>query len=531
MKKLILFFALSINLVIAQEKAPENWFNLDPEENKVFGVSTEKAYKELLVGKKSKTVIVGVIDSGVDYEHEDLKDVMWINEDEIAGNGIDDDKNGYIDDIHGWNFIGGKNGENVDKETLELTRAFASYKKRFDGKDESTINGKEKKDYKLYLELKEKFNGKVAETKDQLGQIAFFKTMIETLLKEAKKQLATETIDYAALEKFDPQDNKLKQTTAIFKNALKSNGGTLNDMMNEIMDGEKRIQDMLEYNMNTEFDPRKIVGDNYEDASEKNYGNKDCRGPNSLHGTHVAGIIAANRNNNVGIKGVADNVKIMAIRAVPDGDERDKDVANAIYYAVDNGAEIINMSFGKSVSYNKKAVDKAVKYAESKGVLLVHAAGNDALDIDKIIHYPCKKYEGSRKQASNWLDVGALSWRSEKNSPAPFSNFGKKTVDVFAPGVDIYSTKNGGGYINESGTSMACPVTAGVAALLKSYFPELSAKEIKEIIKESSRKDLKDKKVILPGSKDEIAFADLSKTGGVVNAYNAVLLAMKKAKK
>ena len=532
MKKIIFILAIAAQTVLAQQtpKAPENWFNLDPDANQVYGVSTEKTYKELLAGRKSKTVIVGVIDSGVDYNHEDLKDVMWTNEKEIPGNNIDDDKNGYIDDIHGWNFIGGKDGKNVEKETLELTRAYGSLKKKYEGKDEKSLSGKEKEEYSLYNGYKSLYEKKINETEDQLSQINFFKTLTETLQTEVKNQLNTDKIDYEVLSKYKPSDVKLTQAHAFLSSMLKAQGGTLQEFIEQLNEGVSRMKDMLDYNLNTEFDPRNIVGDNYENAEERYYGNNDCIGPNALHGTHVAGIIAANRNNSIGINGVADNVRIMAIRAVPDGDERDKDVANAIYYAVDNGAEIINMSFGKSISYNKGAVDKAVKYAEEKGVLLVHAAGNDALDIDQIIHFPCKKYE-SGKIASNWIDVGALNWKLEKNAPAPFSNYGKKTVDVFAPGVDIFSTKNGGGYLDESGTSMACPVTAGVAALLKSYFPHLSAKQIKDIIKASSRKDFKGKKVSLPGDKIEIDFAQLCSTGGVVNAYAAVKMAMKTKEK
>ncbi|MGZ3943091.1 MAG: S8 family serine peptidase, partial [Bacteroidia bacterium] len=308
---------------------------------------------------------------------------------------------------------------------------------------------------------------------------------------------------------------------------------------------------------------------------EKYYGNNDCNGPSSLHGTHVAGIIGANRTNNIGIKGVADNVRIMAVRAVPDGDERDKDVANAIIYAVDNGAKVINMSFGKMYPYDKAAVDRAVKYAESKDVLLVHAAGNDGTDIDKAAHYPCKKYADGA-EAKNWIDVGALSWKKNEKLPASFSNYGKKTVNVFAPGVDIYSTKNGGGYLNESGTSMACPVTAGVAAAIRSYYPNLTAAQVKKIIEKSVMKDFKKTMVNKPGGKEityivkkgdtvksiaeknkvteaelesvnpeikegikegqelglkeKVKFSELSTTGGLVNMYNAVIMAEKMSK-
>ncbi|HWY38897.1 MAG TPA: S8 family serine peptidase, partial [Bacteroidia bacterium] len=335
------------------------------------------------------------------------------------------------------------------------------------------------------------------------------------------------------------------------------------------------FEDQVKYNLNLDYDPRNIIGDDYKNSGEKLYGNNDCNGPGSLHGTHVAGIIAANRTNNIGVKGVADNVRIMAVRAVPDGDERDKDIANAIIYAVDNGAKVINMSFGKAYSYDKAAVDKAVKYAESKDVLMIHAAGNDGIDIDVKVHYPCRKYaEGG--EAKNWLDVGALSWKKNEKMPASFSNYGKKTVNVFAPGVDIYSTKTGGGYLNESGTSMASPVTAGVAAVIRSYYPNLTAKQVKKIIEKSVVTDFKKTMVDKPGGKEitytvkkgdsiksiaeknnlseqeltdqnpelkdgikegqelglkeKVKFSALSSTGGFVNLYKAVQLAEKMSK-
>ncbi len=531
---LLLFFSSS--LFIAQEiqevetgTAPENWFNLDYSANKVYGVSTERTYAELLKGKKSQTVIVGVIDSGVDYTHEDLKDVMWVNEKEIPENGIDDDKNGYIDDIHGWNFMGGKDGKNIENETLELTRLYRDMKTKFDGKTEKEINSADKKDYKNYQLYKAEFEKIYGETQQQYVQVKYVFDLFEGLNLDVKDQLTAKEITVKELDIYKPKDKQQEQIVPYLKSMMASmNNDTisLDDVIKEMNGSVEYLEKRLKYNLNTEYNPRGIVGDDINNPNEKFYGNKDCIGVGSLHGTHVAGIIAANRTNNIGIKGIADNVKIMAIRAVPSGDERDKDIANAIYYAVDNGAQIINMSFGKAYSFDKATVDKAVKYAESKGVLLVHAAGNDGVNIDQKIHFPTKKYENSKKQAKNWIDVGALNWRDGEKLPAPFSNYGKKTVDVFAPGVDIYSTKNGGGYINESGTSMACPVTAGVAAVLKSYFPQLTAEQIKNIIIKSSLKDQKNSKVRRPGGTELVSFSELSNSGGLVNLYEAVKMAM-----
>ncbi len=531
MKKIIILASLFFAYSLSAQKGPANWFNLDPSTDKVNGVATERTYKELLKDKKSTTIIVGVIDSGVDYNHEDLKDVMWTNEKEIPGNGIDDDKNGYIDDIHGWSFLGGKDGKNVDKETLELTRLYRELKPKYDGKVEKDIASKDKAEFKLYEKVKLEFEAEVNEANQNLVQISFIQQLVETMNLRIKDQLKVEKVGAEELTQFKAEDAQQKQVLPILKGMVEQYGD-LDSFLEKMEEGTEHFDDMLKYNLNLEFDPRNIVGDDYKNQTEKYYGNADCNGPSSLHGTHVAGIIAAKRGNNIGMDGVADNVKIMAIRAVPNGDERDKDIANAIYYAVDNGASIINMSFGKKYSYNKKIVDDAVKYAESKDVLLIHAAGNEALNIDEVQHFPCKRFEGTKKEAKNFVDVGALSWKPGEEIPANFSNYGKKTVDVFAPGVDIYSTKSGGGYIDESGTSMACPVTAGVAAVLRSYYPHLTALEVKKILAKSASTEYKKAVVVKPGGQGEkvtekVKFSDLSNTGGVVNLYNAVQMANK----
>jgi cell wall-associated protease len=280
---------------------------------------------------------------------------------------------------------------------------------------------------------------------------------------------------------------------------------------------------IVEYGYNPTFDARPIVGDNYADKRERYYGNNNVKGPDPEHGTHVAGIVAADRANGVGIAGIADNVRIMPIRAIPNGDERDKDVANAIRYAVDNGARIINMSFGKSLSPDKVIVDEAVAYAEQKGVLLIHGAGNEKQDNDKSGNYP-SRYYANGKEARNWLEVGATASGSGKDFVANFSNYGKKTVDVFAPGVDLYSTIPGDRYKEQSGTSFAAPVVTGIAALLWSYFPDLTAAQVVDIISSSTRK-FDRLKVNRPGG-GEVEFPELSRTGGLVNAYMAVSLAL-----
>lgn len=533
MKRFFLSAALLSALFFnAQEKRPDNWFNLDHTNDKINGVGTERTYQELLKDKKSTTVIVGVIDSGVDYMHEDLKGVMWTNQKEIAGNGIDDDNNGYIDDIHGWNFIGGKDGKNVDGDNLEMTRLIRKLKPKYEGKTEADFTSKEdKKEYKLYQEVKEDYT----KTKDKFdggyNQLKFLYDGLISLNKNAKNQLKLDTIDINTLQKFDAKERSDKQMKMIATAMMKGGqGNNLDEAIKDIKEGYDQYKTYVEVGLNLEYDPRSIVGDDYNNSYEKNYGNADCKGPNSFHGTHVAGIIGASRKNGIGMDGVAADVQIMAIRCVPSGDERDKDVANAIRYAVDNGAKILNMSFGKKYSWDKKVVDDAVKYAESKGVLLMHAAGNDHTDIDVVVHYPCKKFADG-KEAKNFMDIGALNWQPGDKIVAPFSNYGKKTVDLFAPGVDIYSTVPEGGYKDASGTSMATPVACGVAAVLKSYYPTLTPEQIKKILIKSSLKTYKSEKVIKPGTKDElIKFDKLGKNGGIVDLYEAVKMAEKFSK-
>jgi subtilisin family serine protease len=520
----------------AQTKAPDNWFNLDPTENNVNGVSTEKVYSELLKGKTGRTVVVAVIDGGVDYMHEDLKDIIWNNPREIPNNGIDDDKNGYIDDIHGWNFLGGKDGRNVNQETLEITRLYAKWKPKFDNMDASKVSKADKPDYDAYQVAKKEVETKLQEGQEALAEYEGMKMTYSNALDAVENALGGKAITKANVEAIKTGTN---QNLIIGKNILakmmslgkdvSSFKALKTELIDPIQEGIEYYETKVKYQYNPEFNPRlDIIKDNYADSYEKNYGNNDIKGPDAMHGTHVAGIIGAVRNNNIGMKGVADNVRIMGVRCVPDGDERDKDVANSIIYAVDNGASVINMSFGKSQSWDKEAVDRAVKYAQSKDVLLVHAAGNDAKSNDAgENNFPNARFKKhgwfSPKKAKNWIEVGALSWKKNEDAVADFSNYGQNNVDLFAPGVDIYSTLPESKYKNLSGTSMASPVCAGVAAVIRSYFPELTAEQVKECLEKSVVKQ--NYKVKKPGTEEKVPFSTLSRTGGVVNVYNAVKLA------
>ena len=508
----------------------KSWHLEDPTSTGIYGISLEKAYSELLANKTpKKKIIVAVIDSGIDTVHEDLKPIMWTNKKEIPGNGKDDDNNGYVDDVHGWNFIGGKDGSNVGKDSYEAARVYYRFKQRFEssGFNSSALTGDELKAYQIYQKAKEQLESQAKEAamyvmilKDIVNKIPQADSIIQAAM--GKKQYTGDELQ--SFNSSDPSVSKARTAVLGFFQQTRqmdnTNTGLIGDLL-QFYEGEKSKLDAVEK------EPRRyraeIVKDNYDDINDRYYGNNDIMGSDASHGTHVSGIIGAIRSNNLGIKGIADNVEIMTIRAVPDGDEHDKDIANAIRYAVDNGAWVVNMSFGKSFSPEKKWVDEAVRYAESKNVLLVHAAGNDAKNIDTEDNYPnMKEGNDTLKVFSNWINVGA-SGATKDDIVADFSNYGKREVHVFAPGVKIHSTIPGGNtYGDKDGTSMATPVVAGLASLLLTYYPELSARQVKNIIETSALK-IDGITVNKPGSEDEsVSLADISITGGIVNAYNAL---------
>lgn len=515
---------------IAQDKknkAPDNWYNLDYKTDNVMGISTEKAY-ELLKGRKSSPVIVAVIDGGVDVFHEDLKDVLWINSKESDKNGKDDDGNGYIDDKYGWNFIGNANGENVNYDNLEVTRLINIYEPKYISVLPSTrLSEVERREFVAYQKMVSDYTSKMDEA--QFGDLSYnrLKQNIDNIISIIGKEPKDITKD--DIDNFKAEGDQQKMAIRIAKKAIEED--SFLKFYGDIKDAADYYSSQVKYHLNKEFDPRSIVGDNYEDASEKYYGNPDVKGPDAEHGTHVAGIIGAKRNNSIGVNGVADNVKIMSIRVVPNGDERDKDVANGIRYAVDNGAKIVNMSFGKGYAYNKKVVDEAIKYAMDKDVLLVHAAGNDGKNIDINPNYPTKYFTDSLNaitgEARAWITVGATQWKLDSDLLANFSNYGYKSVDVFAPGVAINSTMPENTYKEQQGTSMAAPVVSGLAALIWSYYPQLTATEVKEIIMKSVVKVDQKVRVKQDGSSKKVYLDEISVSGGIVNAYNAIVEANK----
>lgn len=503
-----------------------NWYNRSPSQDKIQGAATDQAYRELLNDKSPrKKVVVAVIDGGVDIYHPELEGKIWTNKKEIAGNGLDDDNNGYVDDIHGWNFIGNSKGEHLLYENMEYVRIFKKLNPRFSGvKDENGLPADDKQLYAVYVKSKIKYEEALRKYTRRAKDLESFERYVNHQEEVLKKYLRKQDLTAADVRAVKTKSEMVNEAKKVMLD-LYDKGFTRKDLS----DMQKRSNDFLTYYLNLDFNPRMLVNDDPENISDLNYGNNDVKGPRSFHGTFVAGVIAAIRGNGQGPDGVANHVEIMTLRVVPDGDERDKDVALAIRYAVDNGADIINMSFGKYFSITRGILDDAVRYAGNHNVLMIHSAGNEADNLDLTEHYPSAILADGSK-VSNWITVGATSDILNKEFCGVFSNYGAENVDLFAPGVNIVSLAPDGKYEMGDGTSFSGPVVSGVAALVWSYYPELTAIQLKDILLESSTKYPK-AKVYSPDTKSskrkKVQFATLSRTGGVVNAYNALQAAGK----
>lgn len=510
------------------KKEPLNgWHLLDERTDGYKGISLQQAY-DLLKGHSSTTVIVAVIDSGIDTAHEDLKPVLWTNTGEIAGNGVDDDHNGYVDDIHGWNFCGSRGGENMNRNTWEIARVYHGWKNEFENVKEKNVPADKRFLYTQWKKAADLINKDYDEASKQASGISdmlaglqnssaviynrlniteFTEAQVKPLVKDPDDRVAAAAAIWTDI--FSRVDDKKAKNTALIA---------------ELTDYKNQLDNKINRKLVPPEDFRgALTKDRYTDITDSIYGNNDLTTYSNNHGTLVAGTIGAVRNNGLGMDGIADHVRIMAIRAVPGGDEHDKDVALAIRYAVDNGAKVINMSFGKPVSPYKQFVDDAVRYAASKGVLLVHGAGNDGKDITRDVFYPNPQFiDGT--VATNYLTVGASGDLSLGGYAAPFSNYSKEWVDIFAPGENIYSTAGNNGYESADGTSLACPVVTGVAALLRSYFPQYSPEQIIQILKTAGQPF--EEEVTQPGTDRKVKFSTLSSSGRIINAYEAVKLAL-----
>ncbi len=504
---------------------PKNWHQMDLKQDGFYGVSLNQAYL-FLKGKKSKTVIVTTIDSGIDTTQNDLKSILWVNPKEIPGNGKDDDNDGYVDDVHGWDFLGGKDGKVDYTETTEEVRQYFKLKDKY--ASITTAPPGQEKQFAFWQSVKANYdstyNKAQAEVKDLTTEVNVLSATNYYIKRELKLK-SDQTFNKADLDRVTTANDTITQSKTVWESVFTQIGGDTNNA--------KVLKDITEYyakqnnSINPDLDARaKIVEDDPDVRDTKHYGNNILKSPDASHGTGVAGLIGAVRNNGYGIDGIADNVRIMSIKAVPNGDEYDKDIANAIRFAVDHGAEVINMSFGKKISPHKNWVDEAFKYAAAHDVLLVQASGNDNQDVDAKPEFPNDTYlDGTT--TDNVISVGASGPKLGENLAAEFTNYGKNNVDVFAPGVKVTSIDMDAEFNTEDGTSFSAPIVSGIAALCLEYYPKLSARQVKEAILESVT-PLTGTMVIKPGTKEEkVDFASLSKSGGIVNAYKALEIASK----
>ncbi len=510
------FIAFNANAQSTQNatEAFEHWHLQDLKNDKVAGISENEALAQL-EGRKTKTVIVAIIDSGIDTAHVDLKENLWVNPNEIPGNGIDDDQNGFIDDIHGWSFLGGTDG-NVNEETLEITRLYRLYKEQVAQKELKRGDA----NWEEYQIIKPDFEKQYDEASAELKRLNQFRDYY--LVQDRVLNNYFEKGDYTAEEVNAIRSSDKNITDAAdFMSQMFTNDLNLKDLGDYI----EHLNEKVKYHFNIDFNPRTIVGDDPLDYNDSIYGSNDLMAVDPDHGTHVAGIVGAVRNNGIGMDGISPDVKLMIIRVVPNGDERDKDVANAIKYAVRNGADVINMSFGKSYSPQSVWVADAIAFAEKHQVIMVHAAGNDGSNIDEVSNFPRHSFTNSNTENLYWIEVGALSPKPKKEMIAEFSNYGKGNIDIFAPGVDIYSTTPGDKYAKHNGTSMSAPVVTGVVAFILNYFPDIDRAQIKQLIVNSGLNYAKTK-VYIPsddeGKPKKTRLINISNSGKVINLSNAV---------
>jgi cell wall-associated protease len=516
--------AMAQNLPPAVPDVPKDWHTLDLKTNGYFGISLNQAY-DFLKGKKSKTVLVAIIDSGVDTLQKDLQGVIWVNPKEIPANGIDDEHDGYVDDVHGWNFLGGKNGKGDINETSEEIRDYYRLKDKYANATSST--GGNDREYAFWLKVKATHDSTVSKSGRELSELKPEMNVLMITNGYVKKALnlgPDATFKVGDLDKITSTNDTVDKSKSVWSMVLQQEGGNATNVavLKELSEYIEKLTNDVNPDLTSRLD---IMGDNPDVNDGKPYGNNIVEYTDASHGTGVAGLIGAIRNNGYGINGVADNVRIMILKAVPNGDEYDKDVASAIHFAVDHGAKVINMSFGKKLSPHKDWVDEAFKYAAAKDVLLVQASGNDNLDLDATPEFPNRNYlDGTT--TDNVIDVGASGPKADTSLAAFFSNYGKTSVDVFAPGVKVTSIDLNAEFNTADGTSFSSPITTGIAALILEYYPKLTASQVKQAILQSAT-PLNGLLVNKPGTSDKVDFATLSKTGGVVNAYKALEIASK----
>jgi len=493
------------------KEAINSWHFKDIVLDTIPGTSLEKTYDSILKNKKGKEIIVAVIDMPIDIKHKNLKDNIWINKDEIPNNDIDDDDNGYIDDINGWNFIGNSNGKINRFVNYEVTRILKN----------SNI---EAKDYAPLAYLKNRYEErytKALEDTSYINMVSNSKTENENIILKylGNKALNSKNID--SLKKAHPNDTILQTAITVTNNFIKY-GFTEDYISDYKIKAEERISKLLSLN----YDERKIIGDDSEKIEDKDYGNNNVSQDSKFlsHGTPISGLIIAKSINEEDSIEIVDHIKIMPLCISSYGNEHDKDIALAIRYAVNNGAKVINMSIGKEFSLHKNWVFDAFKYAEQHDVLIVSGAGNSKYDLNIYNHYyPNDNINNEREVSDNFIKIGATTYHVNEKLFWKYSNYGNIDVDVFAPGYRIYSTvpTEKKYKLQSGGTSLSCAITSNIAALIRSYYPNLSASQVKHILMDSGVEytfNVKIGDTLLP-------FKTLSKSGKVVNAYNALIMA------
>ncbi|MFK7747066.1 MAG: S8 family serine peptidase [Kordia sp.] len=520
---------LSKKKKLSQEEL-KTWVHKDYKQDTIAGTSLEKAYKELLPNKKGKEIIVAVLDTKLDIFHEDLKDQIWVNTDEIPNNGIDDDNNGYIDDVNGWDFLSNNKEEFVAYENVEIVRVVRKYDSLFKDKKLEDVSKNQKLAFQIYTKAKNKLESSLDRYKVRLNNAyTDYETFVKAtkLIEKVLKKEKFTVLDLYNLQKTEQKDTLVIQYVSFMKKKLRSST-TLESIKEDIEYYENGLYKMY----NIDYDERKVVGDDVKNINDRFYGSHKVYGRVPFeHSIPVSGILGARRDNGIGIQGISNNIKIMPVVMVASGDEHDKDVAVAIRYAVDNGASVINMSWGKNFSTEETWVHDAIKYAEAHDVLLVTSAGNSRRNIDEQKYY-LNDYLNEKEIANNFMVIGANNYNATEKLAASFSNYGKEHVDLFAPGVKIYTTDTNNKYKFTRGTSFASPIVSGIAALIRSHYPNLTASEVKMILMESGTSfDLNVRIFDENRKKMYVPFSELSKSGKVVNAYNALVLAAKVSKK
>ena len=544
MYKFILTISLYSCSLFAWGQDATFWHWKDLEKDGVHGVSLFKA-QQLLTDLKLKPtpIIIAILDGGIDTAHPQIKPMLWNNPKEIPGNALDDDKNGYVDDVHGWNFLGNAAGQNINKASDEKSRIYHRYKNEFkqDKLDSSAWDVKKKQDFYTWQQAA----AEIVFTDEDAANLSFIKMARNAVVKMGLiliKEIEDTNFTTEQLETFQPIGKLTADTKISYLRTMQALGidrisgyHSIVEDLNEYISGKD--QSAVSIDTPPEDLRKKIIQDQYENLNDQYYGNNNITGPNAKHGTHVAGLAAGMVDTNFTKSNFSNPIQIMGVRVVPDGDEYDKDIALGIRYAVNNGAKIINMSFGKSFSPEQPWVDSAIRYAASKDVLIIHSAGNESYDLNNKSVYPSPYSNVFKDKASNMITVGASSDPVIAESIlTEFSNYGNKIVDVLSPGNKIFSSLPNQQYGFLNGTSMSAPILSHIAALVRAYFPKLSATEVKEILLQSSWKP-NDPNTLFPiPQKDQsIKLNDISAEGGIINAalsiQNALLFQMNNNKK